>query len=254
MFEFYNAAQNGDLELIKALISEGANVNETSEFGDSPLSTAYFHGHIEIVKLLIANKADVRAADPSGFTILHNASSNGDIEIIKLLLVAGAEINAVSTVSGSTSLHCACLGVDPYFERNIEAIKLLIQEGADVNAEDNKQHKPLELANRNIDLAKLIIPNMLLKRPEQEKPERLKKKDNEVSLFWDKQIEKNAKLVEELGSQLTADIFKKITSKPKPITLCSLAYQAYQFFKPPTIEQSISEPAKIVSNPAPSCR
>lgn len=248
MFEFYNAAQNGDLELVKALICEGANVNETSEFGDSPLSTAYFHGHIEIVKLLIVNKADVRAADASGFTILHNASSNGDIEIMSLLLAAGAEINTVSKVSGSTPLHCACLGAPPDYRRNIEAIKLLIQEGADVNAEDNKKHKPLELANRNVDLAKLIIPNMLLKRPEQEKPDRLKKKD-EVSLFWDKQVEKNASLVKELGNQLTEDIFKKITSQQKTTTLCSLAYQ---FFKPPTIEQCISEPAKIVSNPTPS--
>jgi ankyrin repeat protein len=209
---------------------------------------AYYYGHIEIAKLLIANKADVRATDPNGFTVLHNASSNGDIEIMRLLLAEGADVNAVSNVSGSTPLHCACLGSSPDFERNIEAIKLLIQEGADVNAKDNKQHKPLELANRNVDLAKLIIPNTLLKRPEQEKPDRLKKKE-EVSLFWDKQVEKNASLVKELGYQLTSDIFKKITSQQKNTTLCSLAYQ---FFKPATIEQSISEPSKIVSNPTPS--
>ena len=248
MFEFYNAAQNGDLDLVESLIREGANVNEANEFGDSPLSVAYYYGHIEIAKLLIANKADVRATDPNGFTVLHNASSNGDFEIMRLLLAAGADVNAISNVSGSTPLHCACLGAPPDFERNIEAVKLLIQKGADVNAKDNKQHKPLELANRNVELAKLIIPNMLLKRPEQEKPNRLNKKE-EVSLFWDKQVEKNARLVKELGYHLTADIFNKITSQQKNTALCSLAYQ---FFKPPSIEQSISEPAKIVSNSTPS--
>lgn len=243
MLELYNAAQNGELDLVKLLISEGANVNEANEFGDTPLGTACYFGHSEIARLLIVNKADIHAADDGGITVLHNACSNGDIEIIRLLLAKGAEINAVSNVNGTTPLHCACLGSPPYFERNIEAVRLLIEEGADVNAINNRQHKPLAIANGNVELAKLLILHMLIKKPAQEKPDCLKNKEK-LSLFWDEQFKKINGLPKELGYQLAKDIFNKITSEQKGLTLSRLAFQ---FFKPSTIEHNIAETEKTLS-------
>ncbi|MEN9447624.1 MAG: hypothetical protein RJA25_914 [Bacteroidota bacterium] len=243
MLELYNAAQNRDLDLVKFLISEGANVNEANEFGDTPLSTACYCGHTEIAKLLIMHEADIHAADDRGITVLHNACSSGDIETIRLLLAKGAKVNAASSFSGSTPLHCACLGAPPDFKRNIEAVKLLIEEGADVNAIDNRQHKPLALANRNVELIKLIIPHMLLQMPKQEKPDCLQK-NQELSLFWDDQFQKINGLLQELGYQLTVDIIKNINSQQKNTTLCSLAFK---FFKPPTIELNILETDKTIS-------
>lgn len=242
MLELYNAAQNGDLDLVKSLIREGANVNEADEFGDTLLSTACYFGHIEIAKLLIVNEADIRAVDDRGITVLHNACTSGDIEIIRLLLSKGAEINAVGNLSGATPLHHACLGPSPEFKRNIEAIKLLIEEGADVNAINNRQQKPLAIANKHVEIAKLLIPHMLLQSPKQEKPDCLtdkaifpgnKQNKENLSLFWDEQFEKINGLLRELGNQLTKDIIKKIISEPKNLTLSRLAFQ---FFKPSTIE------------------
>lgn len=169
-----------------------------------------------------------------------------------MLLAQGADVNAVSNVSGSTPLHCACLGTPPYFERNIEAVKLLIEKGADVNAINNKQNKPLAIANRNVELAKLLIPHMLVKKLKQEKPYNIQN-SQELSLFWDEQFEMIGKrngLIHALGKTLTNDIFRKITSEKKGLTLIRLSLR---FFKPSTTEPNILE-TETVSNTVPSSR
>ncbi len=74
--------------------------------------------------------------------------------------------------------------------RNIEAVKLLIEKGGDVNAINNRQAKPLAIANRNVELVKLLTPHMLIKDAIQEKPDCLKNKD-ELSLFWDESLKKS---------------------------------------------------------------
>ena len=61
---------------------------------DISLLKAAIDGNIEAVKLLIANGADVNARDKDGETPLHKASSRGEKEIIELLIAKGADVNA----------------------------------------------------------------------------------------------------------------------------------------------------------------
>ena len=61
---------------------------------DISLLKAAKDGNIEDVKLLIANGADVNARDKDGETPLHKASSRGEKEIIELLIAKGADVNA----------------------------------------------------------------------------------------------------------------------------------------------------------------
>lgn len=53
MLKLYNAVRNGNLDLVNSLINEEVNVNETNQFGETPLITACSFGHGEIAKLLI---------------------------------------------------------------------------------------------------------------------------------------------------------------------------------------------------------
>ncbi len=61
---------------------------------DISLLKAAIDGNIEAVKLLIANGADVNARDKDGETPLHKTSSRGEKEIIELLIAKGADVNA----------------------------------------------------------------------------------------------------------------------------------------------------------------
>ena len=59
------AAKMGDLETARRLIEEGADVNATYGFSETPLIFASEHGNLEMVSLILEKGADVnaRAAD-----------------------------------------------------------------------------------------------------------------------------------------------------------------------------------------------
>lgn len=88
-------------EIIRAALDNGADVNETNNFGRTPLMTAVL-GKVEIVQLLISRGANVNAVDQDGETALmtcscgnmYSGSSPDAPEIEKLLIDSGANVNA----------------------------------------------------------------------------------------------------------------------------------------------------------------
>jgi cytohesin len=61
--------------------------------GTSPLHEAARMGHTEVVKALISAGADIHALDENGKTPLHEAARMGHIETVQLLIAVGADIN-----------------------------------------------------------------------------------------------------------------------------------------------------------------
>lgn len=92
----YKAVVSNDTTAIKDLVSKGANVNFIKEQGwvkVNLLVTAVNKKNIEAVKVLIQNGADVNWEDGFNTTALMYAASNGNnMPIIKLLLDNGADI------------------------------------------------------------------------------------------------------------------------------------------------------------------
>src|SRR4030043_1674919 len=105
--DIYTASYNGDLETIKRLIEENPElVNSRNSLGRFPLEMAAQTGQIDIIKFLLENGADVNL-NRVGATALHMAALyGGKTELIALLLEAGADINA-RTNNGETPLHYA---------------------------------------------------------------------------------------------------------------------------------------------------
>jgi ankyrin repeat protein len=92
------------VEVVRILISARAQINPTGKFLLSPLMHAV--DNLEIVKLLIANGADVNQKNVRGATALMAAAIDGIPSVVRYLLEQGAEVNAKDT-DGTTALMCA---------------------------------------------------------------------------------------------------------------------------------------------------
>ena len=87
------AASKNHLEMVKFLITKGANLNVVGH-GSMPLHSAIIINKIEIVKVLIANDADVNATNERNHRKpLMVATYFGHIPIIQLLFANGADVN-----------------------------------------------------------------------------------------------------------------------------------------------------------------
>ena len=107
--EIHDAAKNGDLDKVKALLKANPDlVFSKTDNGGTPLHWAVQNGHKDVVELLLANKADVDAKDNNGVSPLHVAADTGYTDVAQLLLADNAAVNAKSN-DGSTPLHEAAM-------------------------------------------------------------------------------------------------------------------------------------------------
>ena len=93
------AAENGQVQVLEALLAAGADVGTL-------LREAIAKGQVEVVRVLLAAGIDVNAKDDNGRTLLHVVSWNGQVEFVKSLIATGADVNAKISF-GRTSLHFA---------------------------------------------------------------------------------------------------------------------------------------------------
>eukprot|EP00798_Chlamydomonas_sp_ICE-L_P029965 gene29965-biopygen11725 len=96
-------------------------------------------GNVECVRALLANGAEVNIQDKYGYSPLHSAAMNGHVECIKTLLDCGAEVNIQDKV-GSSPMHCAA------WEGRMECIKTLLASGAMVTIQNIHGHTALDIA------------------------------------------------------------------------------------------------------------
>ncbi len=84
------AATGGRDDIVRYLLSEGANVNAQSPNGMSALMMAVREAHPSTVELLLANRADINHRNEKGASALDVAKRNDDAEMVARLRRAGA--------------------------------------------------------------------------------------------------------------------------------------------------------------------
>ena len=93
--ELIDIAEYGNLEIVKNLIKQGADINAKDDDGNTVLMWSSREGHLDIVKFLIDKGADIEIKNSNGESALMiNAKSTGSLKVIKYLLDNGADINA----------------------------------------------------------------------------------------------------------------------------------------------------------------
>lgn len=94
-----------DLESVKTLLAEGADVDEKeAASGSSPLITAALFGNVQIAEVLINAGANIDAKNNDGSTALHTAAFLCHPAVVKLLLENGAD-KSLRNNGGSTALE-----------------------------------------------------------------------------------------------------------------------------------------------------
>jgi bla regulator protein blaR1 len=87
------AARRSDEHLVQLLIERGANVNVPSRGDGNALILASARASLDIVKLLVERGADVNAYVPGDETPLINAARAGRVDVVNYLVTRGADVN-----------------------------------------------------------------------------------------------------------------------------------------------------------------
>ena len=150
--QLIKAAENGNIDKVKALITQGANIDTADNNRATPLHWASYNGHTDTVSLLIGKGADIDAADNNRATPLHWASANGHKDTVSLLIGEEADIDAKNN-NGGTPLH------DASWKGHIIVVKLLVDKNGDIDARDNNGFTPLHYVIESRYSAALDLAN-----------------------------------------------------------------------------------------------
>jgi ankyrin repeat protein len=126
-----DAAMKGDLDAVRTLLKQGADVNAPQGDGMTALHWAAYKDSPEMLQALLYAGANPGAAlRINGMTPLFFAGQNGNPTTVDMLLRGGADVN-VSLKNGATALMYAARA------GNAAAVTRLLEAGAAVNAREN---------------------------------------------------------------------------------------------------------------------
>jgi ankyrin repeat protein len=164
------AARANDLESVKTLLAAGADVNQTTGYGWSPLLVATQNRYYQLAAYLLDHGANVNLANTGGWTPLYLATDNRNIEngdypvrrpdmdhleFIKLLIDKGADVNhrlkdSTETRTVFTNQWLDENGATAFLRASqsgdVELMKLLLQHGADPKINTTLGVTPLHVA------------------------------------------------------------------------------------------------------------
>lgn len=124
------ACEKNAHKCIKALIQYGADTNKTDNFNCTPLIKASLMGHIEAVRALLSNpECKIDQQDNNKRSALYCSAALGRDVIFRELLQAGANIEQEDKYGWTPFLISAWNG-------QFSMVKLLAAENANINAAD----------------------------------------------------------------------------------------------------------------------
>ena len=137
------AVMVGHIEAARKLLELGADTHVLDMEGKSALHFSCAKGDFpKIVDMLLTNGADINQRSCRGYTPLMAAVAVGRLETVRKLLELGADIHALD-MEGNSALHLACaIGDFP------KIVDILLTNGADINHRGDQGYTPLMVASQ----------------------------------------------------------------------------------------------------------
>jgi len=151
--QLLQAIRANDIETARQILHKASHrAKERDEFGTTPLHEAAEKGNNEMVRLLLTGGAEVDAQDRYKHTPLLKAVWFHNQDVVLTLLRDGANIN-VRDEGKHSPLHWAA------FQADKEMVEVLLEHGADVGAFNRSGKPPLEyaLAEGHDEIADVIL-------------------------------------------------------------------------------------------------
>jgi hypothetical protein len=124
-----SATANNDIDGVRFFSKAGPSViNQRNKGGATSLHIACREGNFEITKTLIDNGANVNIVDNEGWSPLMRASLAGKEDIVEILLKAGAKAQLLNSLNESALVHATsakCLGCINMIIENGNLIKTM---------------------------------------------------------------------------------------------------------------------------------
>ena len=187
----FQAASDGDSELILKILSSGVDLDDPDPLGCTALLLAARHGHYNVMQLLISMGADIDKQDLTCINPFLLGCVTGNLKLVELMVDAGADFERLTRFGGNgitpasekgflevvelllarTDInvnHTNWVGWTPLIEaiilndggpRQQRIVQLLLEHGADPLMTDKYGATPRELALRKgyVDIANLLL-------------------------------------------------------------------------------------------------
>ncbi len=151
MFDLNYYAEKNNVQSIKTLLKNGADINEMKD-NMSALHEAAVYNSKEVALFLIKNGINVNLVDHRDRSALHYAASHNAYEVAKAILENKGDVNQADDY-GNQPLHTAVLNYKGKKDR-FAIVELLLQHGAD------KNHKGTKLGMSPADFVKQSSPSL----------------------------------------------------------------------------------------------
>lgn len=141
----YLSAKRRDLTLVQALLAAGSTVGvHCGDSGETALDVAAGGGHVDMMRALIRHGADMNAGDSTGVTALHGAALKNQVGAIDALVELGANVDVQGGKDDArwTPLHLAS------DQGSSEAVCALLRHRADIRRLGKDRCTALHLASR----------------------------------------------------------------------------------------------------------
>ncbi|EPG7579237.1 ankyrin repeat domain-containing protein [Providencia rettgeri] len=138
------ATHENRVDVARYLIERGADVNAKDNMQDSPYLYSGARGLQDILLLTLKNGADLKSTNRYGGTALIPAAERGHVATVKTLIEAGVDVDHVNRLGWTALIEAIILGDGS--EKYAQIVTELIKGGADVNLADGSGISPLTLA------------------------------------------------------------------------------------------------------------
>ena len=151
---FFDLVRTGKPQDVQAAISKGADVNDRSNSGWTPLmAAAMFNPQPEVMTIRLKAGAEVNARDNRNATpLMYAADSNPNPAVIATLLAAGADINARDKAGWTPLMYAVSNLADSMSNPPGSMIILLLNAGADAKPRDSLGRSALDMASGDDEL------------------------------------------------------------------------------------------------------